>query len=65
VSTWTFFYPDGTRSELSHSLRVYMPHELAYMLEDAGLSVDGVWGDWEGGELTRESRRLILRARKE
>jgi SAM-dependent methyltransferase len=63
-SVWTFLHPDGSKQEIRHSVRVYAPHELARMLESAGLSIDGSWGDWEGGELTRESRRLILRARK-
>jgi SAM-dependent methyltransferase len=61
---WTFLRPDGTRSELVHSLRTYAPHELASMLERAGLVVEGAWGGWDSSELSFDSRRLILLARK-
>ena len=59
---WTFVRPDGTRSELRHSLRVYTPVELADRLRAAGLEVTGSWGGWDGAELDFESRRLILAA---
>lgn len=61
---WTFLHPDGRRGELLHSLRTYAPHELARMIEAAGLTVDGAWGGFDGSELTMQSWRLILRARK-
>jgi 2-polyprenyl-3-methyl-5-hydroxy-6-metoxy-1,4-benzoquinol methylase len=62
--TWTFVKPDGTRSELLHSVRLYTPHELAAMLERAGLRVEGSWGGFDGSELSFETWRLILLARK-
>jgi SAM-dependent methyltransferase len=62
-ATWTFVGPDGTRSELRHSLRGYTPAELVAMLGRAGLEVDGSWGSWEGDALG-EGSRTILRARK-
>jgi SAM-dependent methyltransferase len=61
---WTFVRNDGTRTELVHSVRVYTPHELALMLERARLEVAGSWGDFEAGDLTLASRRLILLGRK-
>jgi SAM-dependent methyltransferase len=61
-ATWTFLHPDGTRSELRHRVRLYAPHELARMLERAGLDVVGSWGDFDASELSMTSRRLILRA---
>ena len=61
---WTFVREDGSRSELSHSLRVYAPHELARMLETAGLTVAGSWGGFDGKELGFDTRRLILRGDK-
>ena len=61
---WTFVRDDGTRTELVHSVRVYTPHELALMLERARLEVAGSWGDFEAGDLTLTSRRLILLGRK-
>jgi cyclopropane fatty-acyl-phospholipid synthase-like methyltransferase len=63
-SRWTFVRPDGTRSELVHSLRTYAPHELVAMLERAGLEPEGSWGGFDGSELSLDSWRLILLARK-
>ncbi len=63
-ATWTFIRPDGTLSDLSHSVRLYSPHELARMLEQAGLPVEQTWGNFEGAELSLETFRLIVRARK-
>ena len=60
----TLLYPDGTRKELGHDERVYTLTELAAMLHDAGLSVEAVYGGLDGGELTLESRRLVVIARK-
>ena len=61
---WTFVRPDGTRSELVHSIRGYTPHELAAMLSRAGLDVAGAWGGFDGSELSFDGWRLILLARK-
>jgi 2-polyprenyl-3-methyl-5-hydroxy-6-metoxy-1,4-benzoquinol methylase len=61
---WTFVHPDGSRTELVHSVRTYTPHELAVMLEAAGLAVEAAWGGWDGAELSFKSRRLIFLARK-
>jgi SAM-dependent methyltransferase len=61
---WTFLRPDGSRGVLEHSLRTYAPHELAAMLERAGLRVVGSWGGFEGAELAIDAWRLILLAEK-
>jgi ubiquinone/menaquinone biosynthesis C-methylase UbiE len=61
---WTFVREGGSRSELRHSLRVYTPHELARMLETAGLTVVGSWGGFDGKELAFDTWRLILRGDK-
>jgi SAM-dependent methyltransferase len=63
-ATWTFVRPDGDRSKLVHSVRVYAPWELARMLRSAGLDVTGSWGSFDGDDLELGSRRLILRAAK-
>jgi 2-polyprenyl-3-methyl-5-hydroxy-6-metoxy-1,4-benzoquinol methylase len=60
-SDWTFVHPDGRRHTVSHSLRVYAPHELIAMLEAAGLRVVGSWGDWDGADVAFDRWRLILR----
>ena len=64
TARWTVLRADGARSELVHSLRVYALHELASMLEQAGLEVDGWWGGFDGAELTFDTWRLIVRARR-
>ena len=61
---WTFIRPDGSRSELVHSVRTYAPHELARMLQQAGLAIAGSWGGFDGQELSFDSWRLILLAGK-
>jgi SAM-dependent methyltransferase len=61
---WTFIHPDGKRTELLHSLRTYTPHELALMLERAGLEIEETWGDWDGSELSFDKPRLIVLARR-
>lgn len=63
-ATWTFVRPDGERSEIRHSVRLYTAAELAAMLDRAGLDVDGTWGGWDGAELGFDTWRLIVRARK-
>jgi hypothetical protein len=64
LARWTFVREDGGRSEILHSVRTYTPHELAVMVEQAGLEITGSWGDFQGGELGFDSPRLILLARK-
>ena len=61
---WTFVRSDGTRGELAHSLRTYAPYELVAMLERAGFAPDGAWGAFDGSELSLDSWRQILLARK-
>ena len=64
LAHWLLVRPDGSRDELSHSLRVYAYHELGRLLTGAGLDIDGDWGGFDGAELTRDAWRLIVRARR-
>jgi SAM-dependent methyltransferase len=62
---WTFVRPDGSRSELRHSLRLYTVAELASMLHRVGLEIERSWGGWDGSELTLDSGiRFLVLARK-
>jgi 2-polyprenyl-3-methyl-5-hydroxy-6-metoxy-1,4-benzoquinol methylase len=63
IATWTFLRGGGRR-DMTHSLRVYAPHELARMLESAGLDVVGRWGSFEGVDLSFDAWRLIVRGDK-
>jgi SAM-dependent methyltransferase len=62
-TVWTFVR-SGLEKSYTVSVRVYTAPELVRMLRSARLEVVEGWGDWEGGPLTVESRRLILKARK-
>jgi SAM-dependent methyltransferase len=62
--TITTIYPDGQRTEYSHSLRVYTLTEFVQMLTLAGLRVKAYFGAWDRSELTIDSFRLILLAQK-
>jgi len=61
---WTLIFADGERRELRHSVRAYTAPELTRLLSAAGLELTSSWGDFDGNDLGRESRRLILRADK-
>jgi len=45
-------------------MRVYSCPELQRLLSETGLEAAGVWGDADGSEYTRDSRRLIVCGRK-
>ncbi len=62
--TITMIYPDGQRTEYSHSLRVYTLTELVQMLEVAGLHVKAYFGAWDRSALTIDNFRLILLSQK-
>lgn len=62
--TITMLYPDGSRRTLGHSVRMYTLTELAGMLDTAGLPVEVYYGGLDGSELTLDSRRLVVIARK-
>jgi SAM-dependent methyltransferase len=61
---WVFVRPDGERSELRHSIRLYTYPELAGLLRAEGLEPEAEWGGYDGSELTYESFRLVVLARK-
>jgi SAM-dependent methyltransferase len=63
-ATWTFLEADGVRRELVLTLRVYGPRELAAMLDQAGLVVEGLWGSFVGAAFSREASRMIVLARR-
>jgi SAM-dependent methyltransferase len=60
----TMIYPDGQRTEYSHSLRVYTLTELVQMLAVAGLQMKAYFGAWDRSALTIDSFRLILLSQK-
>jgi SAM-dependent methyltransferase len=53
----------GSRRSVKYRMRVYTVTELVRILEEVGFGAIECFGDYEGGELTRETR-LVVRARK-
>lgn len=53
----------GSRRSFTYTLRVYTATELVRIVADVGFDEIECFGDYDGGELTRETR-LVLRARK-
>jgi ubiquinone/menaquinone biosynthesis C-methylase UbiE len=63
IETDHIFVAGGTRRDFTWRIRVYTATELVRMLADVGYAEIEGFGDYEGGELTRETR-LVIRARK-
>jgi ubiquinone/menaquinone biosynthesis C-methylase UbiE len=63
IETEHILVAGGSRRSFTYNLRVYTATELARMLEDAGFGEIECFGDYNGGELTRETR-LVIRARE-
>ena len=61
----TIIERDGSRRTTGTAARVYTLAELIAMMGRAGLRFRRAWGDFEGGELSLDSRRLIVLAEKE
>ena len=63
-TTQVTIHADGHRTERHHSMRIYTYNELERMLGAAGLTVESVYGGYDGSELTIDSRAMIVIARK-
>jgi SAM-dependent methyltransferase len=57
---WTVARPDGSESKLESSFRLYTVPELEAMLMRAGFSLTALLNPRGGGELTRDSLRMML-----
>lgn len=66
----TFIYDetasDGLtrRTALPFSLRYYHPRELALLLREAGFTIESIYGDYELGDFSQDSLKLLVVARK-
>jgi SAM-dependent methyltransferase len=58
-------YPDGTRNETEHRLRLYTLRELILMCKRAGLETIQTFGDFDGRPASFQSKRVILIAQKQ
>ncbi len=54
----------GSTENFRESVRAYTAQELTEMLRGSGLTVESLWGDFDGSSLTSDSPRLIVLARK-
>ncbi len=62
-TTWTFTSgPDRRQHRFSH--RAYTAPELTEMAAGAGLEVERLWGGLDGSELEKDSRRIVMLARR-
>ena len=61
---WTFVLPDGTRRERHSLVRLYLPHELARLLAEAGFDAVEFLGGIDGEPLELDSPRCIALARR-
>jgi SAM-dependent methyltransferase len=57
-------YRDGVRKDKPYYVRVYNPNELKTLITQADLELEHIYGDWDGKELTADSYRLVVIARK-
>ena len=55
---------DGVRRDKPYSVRLYNVNEMEAMLQMAGLQLAKCYGDWEGSDVTINTRRLVLFASK-
>jgi len=55
---------DGVRRDKPFFVRLYAFTEMRALLEQAGMAVYQAFGDWDGGPLIPDSRRMIIIAQK-
>jgi SAM-dependent methyltransferase len=55
---------NGVRKDKPFFIRVYNPSEITSLLERAGMQVDKLLGDYDGQQVSAESRRMVIVARK-
>jgi SAM-dependent methyltransferase len=64
-ATWTLVHPDGSRSTLEHSIRLYTPVELEAMFRRKGMFLDALLDAREGTDLTQDAFRMLVIAAKD
>jgi SAM-dependent methyltransferase len=63
-STRTLVFSNGRREEHSFSMRLYSFAEILSLLKKAGFILESVYGDFDFGEYSLDSPRMILISRK-
>jgi len=57
-------FRDGVRKDKPFFIRLYNPNEIQALLIQAGLELEHIYDGWEGHELTADSTRMVVIARK-
>ena len=55
---------NGKRKDMSFFVRFYNYTEINALLNKAGFIIDNAFGDWEGAKFNRDSRRMLIIAKK-
>ena len=55
---------DGKRKDVPFSLRLYDYNEIEKMIEQGGMKIDKVYGDWEKSPFTMNSKGMKIIAKK-
>jgi len=55
---------DGVLKDKPFSIRLYNPTEIRWLIRQAGLEMEHFYGGWDAQDLTAESGRLVVIARK-
>jgi ubiquinone/menaquinone biosynthesis C-methylase UbiE len=61
IETQHVFVAGGSRRDFTYKLRVYTATDLVHMLDEVGFGEIECFGDYDGAELSRETR-LVVRA---
>ncbi len=61
---WVYRDSTGREEETHSSLRLYLPHQLAQMLDAAGFYPEQLYGDYLGSPFQSDSPRALWRARR-
>ncbi|MBN2018091.1 MAG: class I SAM-dependent methyltransferase [Candidatus Cloacimonetes bacterium] len=56
---------DGIRKDVPFSMRLYDYNEIEKLIEQGGMKVDAIYGDWQKSPFTMESKGMKIIAKKE
>jgi len=57
-------FRDGIRKDKPFTIRLYNPNEIQALITRAGLVLEHIYDGWEAQELSQESNRMVVIARK-
>jgi SAM-dependent methyltransferase len=57
-------FKDGVRKDKPFFVRLYNPNEIKALINQAGLELHHIYGDWDGKEFSSDANRMIVIARK-